>query len=785
VRALSMEEILRVLAYCGTFTAFIVTRFGIALALGFVSYLVGAKLTRWFRYASLLEKLAFSTALGIGTLAMLVFILGSVGLLRPIVLLIVALAVIAVSFPKRQGWEHELYSRIQRVRQLSKRQITIGVLALLGVVVVFGPLLLLSLYPPTAWDSTSYHLPIAKLYVKSQGLVVAQFLRYPLFPQLGEMLFTVALIFSDAVSAQLTQLAMLVVLLAGCVAFCERFFSRRCGLWAGAMIMSYPLIVWSASVAYIDVTLMTFVFFSIYAFEIAIRENDKKWFILCGTFAGFAAGTKYTALFFAGIIGLLLIIDAFQKKTVRGVVVYALSFLLVASPWYVRNLVIARNPVWPFLSDVFGYWLWNPDDLRRQMQDLTYAHVVGRSVIDFLRLPYDLAMRISLYHSEAPFSPLFLALPLGFLRINHPTIRRLLLIAFSFLGFWFFTTQIPRYLLPALPLFCVPTAWALDLMLARIRLWGKKGELLVRPLFALICVALFASPGWIYAVERLKELGPVPVSPQQQDAFLASRLPTYKAYAFLNSLKGSNYVLYALYDENMAFFAKGVFMGDHFGVARYSDVLTPDVNGKVLYERLRQLGANYLLVNLIRVPIRFPLPDNWFKEHFIVRFADAHVVVYELTEEPVKLVESSELLENPSFEELHESVPIAWGIAGNPLVVSSRPRTGKLAAKCFGATNIFFQRVPVEEGAVYILRQYVRADIEGQKARLQINWLDQESRFLTTSIRVVEVYSEWTQYEMWVTAPYNATQAQVYASPHEDSVVYFDDFSFVRVTYGR
>lgn len=756
------------------------------LVLALLAYLIGAQLTQHLRYASPLERLALSVALGFGVEGLIVFVLGIAGLLCRVALVIAAIGVIVLSFPVWRSWGRGLCNGMQHLRHLGRRKVVVRLLALLVLAVVLGPFLLLPLYPPTAWDSTSYHLPIAKLYVESQRIVTAQFLRYPLFPQLGEMLFAAVLAFSDAISAQLTQFVMLAVLLAGCVAFCERFFSRRSGLWAAAMVASYPLVIWAASVAYIDAALMTYVFFAIYALEVAIQERDKKWFILCGVFAGFAAGTKYTALFFAGMLSLLVLIDAFQRRDGRGLISYGASLLLVASPWYVRNLVIAGNPVWPFLSEVFGFWLWNPDDLRRQMQDLAHAHVVGRSLIDFLRLPWNLSQRIYLYHHEAPFSPVFLGLPLGFLGIKHATVRRLMLIAFSFLGFWFLTTQIPRYLLPVLPIFSILTAWAGDQLLVHTRLGNREKGLLARPLVVLLGVVLFMCPGWVYGVTSLSRLGPIPVTPQQREGFLTSRLPTYKAYAFLNSLRGNDYVLYALYNENMAFFAEGVFMGDHFGVARYSDLLSPPVDGKVLYDRLRRLGADHLLVNLFRSSISFPLPgDDWFEEHFVVLFADAYVLLYELTEAPVRPVESPELLRNPGFEELDAHLPTGWGVAGSPMLESSRPRTGKLAVRSVGASNACFQRVPVEEGALYVLRQFVRADTQEQKARLQVNWLNQEGDFLSTSIRVIEVHAKWEQHEMWVTAPRGAAYAEVYASAHEDSVACFDDFSFVRVSYGN
>ena len=59
----------------------------------------------------------------------------------------------------------------------SKRKI----LWTLAVFMLFSPFLFLPLYPPTAWDEISYHLPYAKYYVEHNGLSVNPFLRYPLY----------------------------------------------------------------------------------------------------------------------------------------------------------------------------------------------------------------------------------------------------------------------------------------------------------------------------------------------------------------------------------------------------------------------------------------------------------------------------------------------------------------------------------------------------------------------------------------------------------------------------
>jgi len=60
--------------------------------------------------------------------------------------------------------------------------------------------------------------------------------------------------------------------------------------------------------------------------------------------------------------------------------------------------------------------------------------------------------------------------------------------------------------------------------------------------------------GWWWSLSFVHSSGPVPVLSEERDAFLAARLPSYPAYRLLNDRQGSSYRLYALFDENVAYF---------------------------------------------------------------------------------------------------------------------------------------------------------------------------------------------------------------------------------------
>ncbi len=66
--------------------------------------------------------------------------------------------------------------------------------ATLGAVLVAVSVLVL--YPSTAFDAPSYHLPLARDLVRQHGLVYDPFVRYSFFPQANEAMFAVMMLFS-------------------------------------------------------------------------------------------------------------------------------------------------------------------------------------------------------------------------------------------------------------------------------------------------------------------------------------------------------------------------------------------------------------------------------------------------------------------------------------------------------------------------------------------------------------------------------------------------------------
>lgn len=753
---------------------FVVGHYALALLISVAAFGLGGFLTRSLVFDSLWEELGVRLGIGFGTLASLVFALGLLGLLTPVAVLVLLAAILISGYPTCRRFAQRLLGEFNGQKLLR------GSAAVFVAMVLVSVFVALPLYPPTAWDSTSYHLATAKAYAQNHGLVYTPYLRYPVFPQLNEMLLCLGLLLGDDILAQILQGCLLVTLTLVTVGFARRHFSRRAGWWAAAALLGNPIVLWLGSCGYVDIGVALWSMLAVVSIWNWLDTREKPWLVWGGICGGFAMGTKYSALYVLVVLLLVLMIGARTRRDWVACLIWVALVIVVAAPWMVRSFVYTGNPFWPALSSVFGNPIWTNADIKGQMQDLFAAHGVLRSLSNFVKLPWLLTFRQTVFIREAALSgTYFWMLPVALVvAIWDFRVRRLVLfVSVSVMG-WFFSSQILRYLVPILPALGVACAGAIDRALdlpACLRRWTNRNALTL-----LGCVVLIW-PGLEYATTNLRHRT-LPVSPSQRDVYLADRLSSYPAYKFLNTARGTNYCLYAFYSENMPYFADGTVMGDWFGVARYGDLLDKLASGKLLYDHLRKLRATHLLINTQRYNGDLP-QDDFFHSHFKLVFACPYTRLFELSELQWRRELGPELLRNPGFEELQDDRLQAWTTVGTPVIDHSGTQShrGRVAVSCEGSGNAWFQTVSVTAGGLYTLSLHARTAHPPQQTRLQVNWQDTKGAFLRADIEVRDVGDAWRRYEMSVIAPVGAVAATVYACPHGASSVWYDDLSFAQV----
>lgn len=539
-------------------------------------------LRRWLETDGL-ERFAVASTLGLVLLAHFVFALGALGLLTrgPLIAGLVALGALG-------WWEIELGGRARLWGAL---------------VLAIAPVFILALYPPTGFDETMYHLPYARAFVRTGSLPFLPELRNPVFPQLDEMLSAGMMLLADDVSTHLIRLLMTFLTAALLAAWGRRVFSPGAGWLAAGLFLGNPIVVHLASSGYVEPALNLFAAAALYSLD-RWRDGDRRWLALAGAFAASAAGVKYLGLFFVAAVFAAALPMVIRQRRVRDLGIAAAVCLAVLAPTYGRILAYTGNPLFPFYPGLFGPNRWAPESVAgRSLGELAAAYV---------RFPLDVLLDREAVGSQPPYSPFYLmAAPLLVLGLRDPRVRRLLGMCLAYSLTFFLLPADSRYMTALLP--------PLSLAVAGSVPWNR-----AVPVLALVAFL----PGWAYGIYRIDQEGPLPVTAPERHHYLVRELPAYAALDHLNRLRGSRYTAYGLYTENMVYHAEGTLLGDWSGPARYSTVAPTMKDPEAFHRRLRELGADYLLLVRER-GVRLPKGPEWSRRFHRI-YSDPRADLYEL-----------------------------------------------------------------------------------------------------------------------------------------------------------
>lgn len=317
-------------------------------------------------------------------------------------------------------------------------------LALAGLVGVLALTLVSALAPPSSMDATVYHLRVPREFLRSHTWVA---LADPHSYQAlnVEMLFAEGLVLGGPVTAALAHWILGVAAIAAAGAWGRRLGGRA--IWAAAIFGGTALYAWEAPSAFIDLGLALWAPLAIYWGTRS--ERDTAPIVLAGVLAGLAGGTKFTGLVASALTGAaaLAVVAPDWGRGLRRFVTVGVIATALASPWYLRNLILTGDPIYPIAGSAFG--------LNVSLSSLVgMRYGLGMDPLHLATSAFDLLVRGEAFDQGWAIGPAFLALvPIGVVAVRQ---RRLaLILAGALLAWWlswFFTSPQTRFLLPLAPI---------------------------------------------------------------------------------------------------------------------------------------------------------------------------------------------------------------------------------------------------------------------------------------------------------------------------------------------
>ncbi|MCS6777619.1 MAG: glycosyltransferase family 39 protein, partial [Chthonomonadaceae bacterium] len=418
------------------------------------------------------ERFAYAAATGLGVAAYGVFALGLLGQLSfwPVTLLWGLLAATGARSMLQYGRELAFalrpgFSGLRAWQWMD--WCGVGTLLICG-----GVALLACFLPPMGreWDAISYHLADPKLFLQMGRMVSLPTEHHSNFPFTMEMLFTVGLLYAGYPLANLFHFLTGVLTVVALTGFCRRRWSVRAGVFAGMLYVTTPAVLWQCGVAYIDVALGLYVLLATLAAVYAVERGGRDavaWGGVAGLAMGFGLGIKYLALLPYGLIALYLLM---RRVAWRAVLIYLSVALLIGAPWYVKNWVINRNPVYPFAYSLFPHSrYWSADRASAyQSEQSSFGYRISlrqprEAILNSIQFPWRLVSDADRYanRGDYTFTSLFggafaaLGVVLVLMRGVPGATRDLFSLSGVQLVLWLFVAQVGRYLIPILPVLSI------------------------------------------------------------------------------------------------------------------------------------------------------------------------------------------------------------------------------------------------------------------------------------------------------------------------------------------
>ncbi|MFC2091925.1 ArnT family glycosyltransferase [Elusimicrobiota bacterium] len=416
-----------------------------------------------------LERLVFAIGIGFGVLGYMTFFLGLSGLLYQSVFypIWLFLTVAGIMRFKRTGFQENVY----RISSPSQKIIFIVLL----LPVVFN--MLMSFTPEMFYDSLNYHMGLPNYYMVHHRIQELPYKTNSHYPILISMLYLNGIVLKSEMVAKLINFSFGIMTIAAIIVFSLRHFKSLTGGLVAAMAYYFiPNVLYRNWTATTDMGLTMFLFLSLSALMNSFSEDKNKWLILSAILAGFGAASKYTGVFF--IFGMSILIFSSKHKTaikLKKFILWNAIWLIVFSPWLVKNYVESGNPAYPFFTRYFTvkYPHIRNDNYTQEgsFDENPFANIEKRSFSDFWRLPWDLSIKAggAGKYSSADYymiGAVFIAfIPLIILlkRKHQMNIYRLIIFLFFSYIFWnLFARGKIKYYAPAFPALAAITGYAVS-----------------------------------------------------------------------------------------------------------------------------------------------------------------------------------------------------------------------------------------------------------------------------------------------------------------------------------
>ncbi len=332
----------------------------------FISIKIGLSiLTKFKMTLNFLEKFGFSAGIGFGLISYIMLTAGFMKLYYSALFKIIII-VIFCFFLKNQlkKWKTGFNFNFKFNLNFSVFQYLIALSILPSVLFV----IIMSISPEIFYDSLVYHLAVPDYYISHHKILRIDYLMHSDFPSGQQMLYCLALLTGNEITAKLIHSFMYFCGAAVCFSSCKKILFSNTGYIAAGLILSLPILTVNSWTCGNDAALAFYFILALCAVLNYLHTNELKYFLIAIIFCGLCFTIKYTSMLsVSGLVIFLIIYSVYiKKKKFTAFIKYssaaALILFLLFAPWLIKNYLLTGNPIYPFFQKITNdYQLKNVD----------------------------------------------------------------------------------------------------------------------------------------------------------------------------------------------------------------------------------------------------------------------------------------------------------------------------------------------------------------------------------------------------------------------------------------
>lgn len=543
------------------------------------------------------ETLLWDAVLGTTAAAVMTGVGGLLGLYRlsffiPLLLLGPLFRILRIG---RRGSNPDLPAESEGAAGLHTHVAAAG-LGLCALMVFAGALL-----PETFYDALYYHLGLPSQYLLQGKITARPAVVHSAFPAYHDTLLGVLLALGGPSLARTFTFALYLLGGAACSLLGGVLFGAG-GTTAAFLLLSIPGVIIMSSMTNVDTAMIWYAAMALAGTARALKcagEERRRWALAAAIPLGMAAGSKYTGLFLVPVplLALLTAPGGTVKDKLRSAALLLGAALLVASPWYLRNLAVYGNPVYPALEVVFGLsdaGRWAMDNLRSDLSRFSFS-LGDPAGIWQLALSGKLRLGAG---AEVGWGAL-LALPAALAAcVARRELRPFLPGAALFLVLWALNHSAVRYLYPLFPLLAAAGGWGVTALSER------RGAVRITAalLLALILSANIFAAGKVLAGQFGGRLAAHRLTGGiTAGEYLTAMLPYYGTALWMNANLPRDAKVLFLGETRLLYVEREVVFSSAYDRTALVTGPWEDPTAGALRRRLDGEGIGYILINAAEV----------------------------------------------------------------------------------------------------------------------------------------------------------------------------------------